>query len=69
MVTKNPWRYGDLNELIVKFSNMGATSVVKSLEMILEILRSLDAIDDETARQEAAREASKAFRKAYSNEQ
>ena len=66
MGTNNPWRHGDVNELIVKFSNLGATSIVKSLEMIREILRSLDAIDDETVRRQAALEASKAFQKANS---
>jgi hypothetical protein len=69
MTTTNPWRYGDLQESISKAQNIGATAIVKAYQMLLEIVRILDAVDDETARRGAAREASIKFHKDISNEQ
>lgn len=40
----NPWRHGDINELIVKASNAGDTSRVKALEKVRGALIELEAI-------------------------
>jgi hypothetical protein len=68
-MTKNPWKFGDINEVIVKASDIGATSIVKAFETIREILQRLDAIDNETERRESALKASKDFQNEISNEQ
>jgi hypothetical protein len=65
----NPWRHGDLNDTILKFAELGANPIAKAIETVREILLSLDRIENETARRDAARVASKNFQKATSNEQ
>jgi hypothetical protein len=69
MTATNPWRYGNLQESILKAQNIGATAIAKAYRTILEIVRILDAVKDETARREAARKASEDFQKGISNEQ
>lgn len=66
-MNKSPWRHGGLSETIVKFEDMGAGHIVRTLLVVREILNSLDAIEDEDARRTAAREASTKFQKAFSN--
>lgn len=60
---KSPWQYGDLQESISKAQSIGATAIVKAYRTILEIVRIVDAVEDETARREAARQASEDFQK------
>jgi hypothetical protein len=66
---KNPWKFGDINEVIVKASDLGIPSIAKAFETIREIIRGLDAIDNETARREAARQASEKFHRDNANDQ
>jgi hypothetical protein len=65
----NPWRSGDLNDLILKFSGVSATPTVQTLELIREIHHRLDLIENEDRRRQAAKVASDNFRKRFSHEQ
>lgn len=69
MAQRSPWANGDLNDVILKFVDMGADPIVKTLETIREILLGLDRIENETARVNAAREASKNFAAARAAQQ
>jgi len=60
---KNPWRHGDIVEAIIKFENMGARDVVRTLQTLREIAESLDLIEAEDARRAAVKVASLTFRK------
>lgn len=63
-MSANPWRHGGLADLIVWFSDLGATSIVKTLSTIQDIVHRLDAIESETERREAASAMSKKFAEA-----
>jgi hypothetical protein len=63
MTSANPWRAGDLNDLIVKFTDLGAPHTVKTLQIIREIDDCLTAIENEDRRRLAAKKASENFKK------
>jgi hypothetical protein len=67
-MTKNPWKYGDINEAIVKAYDIGAPSIAKAFEIVREILKSVDSLESEGPRKQAARKASENFRKEIENE-
>lgn len=63
MSKRSPWRHGDLQELIARTEQLGARDVAKNLVMIREMLEGyealLDAMETDTARLAAERNASK----------
>jgi hypothetical protein len=59
----NPWATGDINDFIVKFTELGATHIVKTLHVVREIDERLTAIENEDRRRLAAKEASGNLRK------
>ena len=63
MTSANPWRGGNLNDLIVKFTDLGATHIVKTLQLTREIDECLTAIENEDRRRLAAKKASEDFKK------
>jgi hypothetical protein len=64
MSQTSPWKFGDLNDIIIKLRDQGADAdpIVKIIEVIREILGRLDAIDAETERRQAALAASQKLR-------